>query len=94
MQNQAYILTLVKKLMMKILNSKLLILIEYQNIKTFLQKAMFQNPLKKFLWLKKFKTMWRGDMLLPILKEKNFLGRLIKKNWKDQIEKSLELKSN
>ena len=41
----------VKKLMMKILNLKLVILLEYKNIKTFLQKAMFQIGLKKFLLL-------------------------------------------
>ena len=33
--------TLVKKLMKKIVNLKLLILLEYQNIKTFLQKDIF-----------------------------------------------------
>ena len=32
-----------------ILNLKLVILLEYQNTKTFLQKAMFQIALKKFL---------------------------------------------
>ena len=47
--NQAYILTLVKKLMIKIPNLKLLILLEYQNIKTYLQGYMFQSGLKKFL---------------------------------------------
>ena len=47
--NQAHILTLVKKLMIKILNLKLIILLQYQNIKTFLQKAMFQIGLKRFL---------------------------------------------
>ena len=30
-----------------------MILFQYQNIKTFFQKAMFQIGLKKFLWLKK-----------------------------------------
>ena len=40
--NQTHILTLVKKLMMKILNLEFVILLEYQNIKTFLQKAMFE----------------------------------------------------
>ena len=35
--NQAHILTLVKKLIMKILNLNLVILLEYQNIKPFLQ---------------------------------------------------------
>ena len=43
------ILTLVNKLIIKVLNLKLVILLEYQNIKTFLQKAMFQIGLKKFL---------------------------------------------
>ena len=33
-----HILTLVKKLMIKILNLKLAIMLEYQNIKTFLQR--------------------------------------------------------
>ena len=47
-KNQAHILTLVKKLMIKLLNLKLVTLLEYQNIKTFLQKAMFQIGLQKF----------------------------------------------
>ena len=46
---QAYILTLIKKLIMKILNLKVLILLEYQNIKIFLGKAVFQIGPKKFL---------------------------------------------
>ena len=49
MLNKVHILTLVKKLMIKILNLKLVILLEYQNIKTFLKKTMFQIGLKKFL---------------------------------------------
>ena len=36
------LLTLVKKLIMKILNLILVILLEYQNIKVFLQSAKFQ----------------------------------------------------
>ena len=43
------VITIVKKLMIKILNLKLMILLEYQNIKTFLQKTMLQIGLKKFL---------------------------------------------
>ena len=42
-------LTLVKKLMIKILNLKLAILLEYQNIESFLEKAVFRIGLKKFL---------------------------------------------
>ena len=40
------ILTLVKKLIMKILNLKLMVLLEYQNIKSFLQKVLLQIGLK------------------------------------------------
>ena len=40
--NQAHILTLVNKLMMKILKLKLVILLEYQNMIRILQKDMFQ----------------------------------------------------
>ena len=39
----------VKKLIIKIINLKLVILLEYQNTKTFLQKAIFQIRLKKSL---------------------------------------------
>ena len=70
--------TLVKKSIMKILNLKLVILLEYQNIKTFLQKALFQNDLKKFLWLKKLKNLCCGHMLLVILKAKELLKCFIK----------------
>ena len=38
-----------KEINNKDLNLKLVILLEYQNTKTFLQKAMFQIGLKKFL---------------------------------------------
>ena len=47
--HQAHILALVKKLIIKVLNLKLMIFLEYQDIKTFLRKAMFQIGLKKFL---------------------------------------------
>ena len=47
MKNQTHILTLVKKLMMNILNLKLVILLEYRNMETFLPEAMFQIGPKK-----------------------------------------------
>ena len=40
-----------KKIMIKILHLKLVILLEYQNIKTLLQKAMFAIGVKSFLLL-------------------------------------------
>ena len=60
--NQARILTLVKKLIIKILNVKLVVLLEYQNMKTFLQKAMFQIDLKKFLLLQELKILFYGHI--------------------------------
>ena len=44
-----HILILVKKLMIKILNLKLVIMQEYQNTKTFLLKVILQIGLRKFL---------------------------------------------
>ena len=44
-----YISTLVKKLMIKILNLKLAVMQEFQNTKTFLLKDILEIGLKKFL---------------------------------------------
>ena len=43
------VIVIVKKIVIKILNLKLGVLLEYQNRKTFLLKAMFKIGLKKFL---------------------------------------------
>ena len=67
------VLTLKKKLMMKIIKLKLVILLEYQNLKTFLQKAIFQIGLKKVLLLQKLKPFCHGHMLIAILKAKKLL---------------------
>ena len=67
-----------------------MILLEYQNIKTFLEKTMFLIGFKTFLGLKK--SLCRGHTLLVILKAKKLLQRFKKKNCKNQI-KSLELKA-
>ena len=47
--NQAHVLTLVQKIIIKTLNLKLVIFLECQNIKIFLQKVTLQISLKKFL---------------------------------------------
>ena len=80
MQNQAHILTLVNKLMIKILNLKLV------------QKAALQIGQKKFLSSKKFKIECREHMLLMFLMEKKLLKLFLEKNCKKQIKKNLELK--
>ena len=48
-KSSTYILTLVKKLIIKILNLKLMTLLEYQNIKIFLRKVALQIGQKKVL---------------------------------------------
>ena len=67
-------------------------MLECQNIKAFLQKAMFQIDLKKFLLLQNLKVLFRGQMLLLILMEKKLLECFTKKNCRKQIKKSLEFK--
>ena len=51
--------------------------------KLFLQKAMFQINLKRFLRLKNLKIPCRGHMLFVTLTEKNLLERFMKENCKN-----------
>ena len=52
----------------------------------------FQFSLKKFLWLKKLKTLFHRHLLLAILQIKKLFERFMKNNYKKQIKTSLELK--
>ena len=54
-------------------------------MKTFLQNAMFQIGLNKFLKLKMLKTLCRGHILLVILKAKKLLEHFTRKNYQKQI---------
>ena len=80
--------TLAEKLKIKILNLKLVILLEYQNIKIFLRKILLIIGLKKFLSLQKLKILCCGHMLLVILKAKELLERFKKKKKKKRIAKN------
>ena len=80
--------------MMKIENLKLVILLDNQNIKTFLQKAMFHFDLKKFFLSKNLKTLCRRHMLLGTIKAKKLFELFTKRNCRKQIKKSLELKKS
>ena len=62
-------------------------MLEYQNTKTFLQKAMFQIGLRKFLRLKTLKTLFGGHMLLVL---ERFTKKNCKKNKKKQKEFRVE----
>ena len=52
----------------------------------------FKIGLKKFLWIKKFKILCLGHILLVILKKKKLLEHFMRKNCKTKIKKKLELK--
>ena len=61
---------------------------KYGNIKIFLQKVKLEIGLKKkFFWLKRLKTLWRGYMLLVILIKDKLLERFTKKNCKKTNQK-------
>ena len=84
-----HILILRKKLMIKILNSKLVNMLEFLNTKIFLLKDTYQIGLKKFLLLVKLKIQFNGHMLLMILMVKKLLEYFMKKNCKRLIKNSL-----
>ena len=54
--------SVIKKVIKKILNLKLVVLLEYQNI-IILQKFTLHIGLKKFLWLKILKILYPGLIL-------------------------------
>ena len=69
-----HILPLVKKLMMKIRNLKLVILLEYQNIEIFLQKVTLQIGLKKIFVIKKVKNTVPWIYIISDLNGKEIVG--------------------
>ena len=69
-------------------------MLEYQNIKTFLQRATFQISLKKVLLLEKLKRLFRGNVLLVMLKAKKLLELFTKTNWKKESKRFSSWKSN
>ena len=69
-----------------------MILIEYQDIKIFLAKGYTPNWSEDVFMIKKAKILCRGHTLLVLLTRKKFLELFMKKNCKEQIKKSLELK--
>ena len=72
-----------------------MIMLENRNTKKFLLKYILQIGLKKFLWLKKLKTLFHGYMLLMISIVKKLLEQFIKKLQKTnqlgfRIEKAIK----
>ena len=71
-----------------------MMLLEYQNIKTFSQNAIFQINPKKLLLLQKERILFLGHMLLVILKAKKLLE--LQKTFQEQfrVEKVLKKKGD
>ena len=85
-------MTLVKELIIKILNLKLVIWLEYQNIKTFLQKVTIQVCLNKLFVIKKAKNTVSWTIIINDLQGGELLERFVEKNFKKQIKNNLKLK--
>ena len=77
--------------MIKILNLKLVISLEYQNIQTFLQKAMFQIFEQVFV-IKKVKNIVLWTFVISNLNGEKTVGTFYGKELQKQIKKSLDLK--
>ena len=74
----------------KILNSKLLIMLKFQNRKTFLLKGTLKIGQEKFLLLVKLKIQFRGYTWLVTWTVNQLLEDFMKKNCKKVVKKNLE----
>ena len=68
-----------KKIMITIVNLKLVILLEYQNIKTFLQKTMFQIGPMKFFDITKIRNTAPWTYVISDLKGEENVGTFYEK---------------
>ena len=89
-----HILVLKNKLMIKILNLKLVITEEFLSIKIFLLKGTHQIGLKRLLLLVKLKIHFHEHMLLMILMVKKSLEYFMKKNCKRLIKTVIKRKGD
>ena len=65
---------------------------EYQNIKTFLEKAMIQINLKKFWWFKKDKNTMPWTYIISDFNGEEIVERFYEKELQKTNKNSLELK--
>ena len=76
---------------MKMLNLKLLILLEYRNIKTFLQNVMFQIGLKTFLLVQKLNFFSSWKYVISDLKSEKIVGTFYEKELHKRSQKGDKL---
>ena len=62
-------------------------MLEYQNIKAFLQQAKFQIGMKKFLWLKKLKKTVPWTYAISDLKGEEIVGTFYEKEFQTANQK-------
>ena len=74
-----------------ILNLKLVIMLGYLKYKNIFAKNVLQTGLKKLLWLKKWKVLLHGHMLLLILMLKKLFEHFMKKNCKKKNKKEFRI---
>ena len=91
MQNQIHTLTLVKKLMIKILNLKLVILLEYQIIKTFLQKGYFPNWSEEVFMIRKIKNTLPRTYVVSDLNGEKSVATFCKKKLQKTKQKEFRI---
>ena len=63
-------------------------MLKYQIIKICLENITFQIGLKKFLWLKRIKTLYSEHIISVILTERKLLERFTKRSRKKQTKKN------
>ena len=76
-----HILTLAKTLIVKILNFKLVILLEHQNTKTFLLKDIRQTGLQRIFEIKKVKDTVPWTYVTNDLNVEEIMGTFNEKEW-------------
>ena len=78
--------------MKEILNLKLVILLEYQNIKNIFAKGYTPNWSEEAFMIKKVKSTLLWTYVINDLNREEFFGSFYEKELKKQIKKNLELK--
>ena len=83
-------LNTMKILTNKIINLKLVTMLEFRNTKTFFLKDTLQIVQKKFLLLVRLKQQFREHMLLVTCMVKKFMEVFMKKNCKKLVKENLQ----
>ena len=71
---------------------KLVIILEYQNMKILLQNVMFEISLKNFCWLEKLKVLFRGlSHIISELQSSGIVGKFYEKELQKTKQKEVRI---